>query len=300
MRLLELFAGTGSVGKAFTKYNWDVLGLDITKGHAIKCDILQWDYTTYPPGSFDAIHASPPCTQYSIARTSAKTPRNLTYADELVSRTIEIIQYLQPTIFIIENPYTGLMKSRPVMQALQDYMRVVTYCSYGTQYKKATAIWTNLGHYWIPRPMCAKHNPCVNVVNCRHTTRAQIRHGWTTKQLYVLPHELCMELAKATTEACYTKSPFAPVLSMLHTTTIPYEKRRRVRDAGALKKRGMVLGLVVDFASPHLAVSKHTRRFPELARSACALIKQFYPTPDFSSFSQAAGRLPGRTRFSGP
>ena len=108
MRLLELFAGTGSVGKAFTKYNWDVLGLDITKGHAIKCDILQWDYTAYEPGYFDAVHASPPCTHYSIARTSAKT-------DALVMRTIEIIQYLRPTVWIIENPYAGLMKSRPVM-----------------------------------------------------------------------------------------------------------------------------------------------------------------------------------------
>ena len=87
MKLLELFAGTGSVGKAFTKYNWDVLGLDITKGHAIKCDILQWDYTAYKPGYFDAIHTSPPCTHYSIARTSAKSSRNLTLADALVMRT---------------------------------------------------------------------------------------------------------------------------------------------------------------------------------------------------------------------
>jgi hypothetical protein len=65
---------------------------------------------------------------------------------------------------------------------------------------------------------------------------------------------------------------------MLRTTTIPYEKRLRVRDAGALKKRGMVLGLVVDFAVSHLVVSKHTRRFTELARAACALIKGFYPS----------------------
>ena len=83
MRLLELFAGTGSVGKAFARYGWDVVGLDITKGHAIKCDILQWDYTTYEPGYFDGIHASPPCTEYSIARTTAKTTRNLTHVDAL-------------------------------------------------------------------------------------------------------------------------------------------------------------------------------------------------------------------------
>ena len=85
-----------------------------------------------------------------------------------------------------------------------------------------------------------------------------------------------MEPAKATTEACYTKTPFASMLTMLRKTTIPYEKRLRVRDAGAIKKRGMVLGLVVDYASPNLAVAKHTRRYPEIARSACALIKRFY------------------------
>ena len=95
--------------------------------------------------TFDATHASPPCTQYSIARTAAQTPRSLTYADALVSRTIEIIKYLQPTIFMMENPATGLMKKRPVMGPLQGYMRTVTYCSYGLPYKKATAIWTNLG-----------------------------------------------------------------------------------------------------------------------------------------------------------
>ena len=73
MRLLELHAGTGSVGNAFKQYGWDVVGLDIVRGHAIKCDILHWDYTTYEPGYFDAVHASPPCTQYSMARTIAKT-----------------------------------------------------------------------------------------------------------------------------------------------------------------------------------------------------------------------------------
>jgi hypothetical protein len=104
MRLLELFAGTGSVGKAFQEYGWEVVGLDITRGHAIQSDVLHWDYTIFPRNHFDCIHASPPCTQYSICRTSAKTPRDLVGADALVQRTLDIIEYFQPKVFIIENP----------------------------------------------------------------------------------------------------------------------------------------------------------------------------------------------------
>ena len=199
MRLLELFAGTGSVGRAFRDLGWEVIGLDITRGHAIQTDILKWDYAAaFPEGYFDAIHASPPCTHYSIARTSGKTPRDLVGADALVQRTLDVIAHFKPKIFIIENPHTGLMKSRPVMQHLTPYLRPVTYCKYGTLYKKPTAIWTNLGEHWLARAPCAKANPCNQMVNGSHQSTAQTRSGWTTRQLYVLPAPLCDELAAAT------------------------------------------------------------------------------------------------------
>ena len=43
-------------------------------------DILQWDYKSldFIP---DVIWSSPPCDQYSRARTRARTPRNLALAD---------------------------------------------------------------------------------------------------------------------------------------------------------------------------------------------------------------------------
>jgi site-specific DNA-cytosine methylase len=63
MRLLELFAGTGSVGRAFRELGWEVVSLDIEPGHTIQADVLTWDYRTYPPGYFDCVHASPPCTE---------------------------------------------------------------------------------------------------------------------------------------------------------------------------------------------------------------------------------------------
>ena len=69
MRLLELFAGTGSVGRAFADEGWEVTSLYINPGHTIKCDIMLWDPATYPRDLFDCIHASPPCTEYSIAKT---------------------------------------------------------------------------------------------------------------------------------------------------------------------------------------------------------------------------------------
>jgi hypothetical protein len=202
MRLLELFAGTGSVGKSFLKYKWKVVGLDLEKGHEIQCDILTWDYKKYPVGYFDAIHASPPCIQYSIARTSAKTPRDFVSADKLVRKTLEIIRYFHPTVWIIENPYTGYLRKRPCMKDMARFLRVVCYCKYGKPYKKATAIWTNLGTYWEERPMCNTETPCEFVRNGRHAKSAQYTSGYTTEDLNALPKALCDDLAKATTQAC--------------------------------------------------------------------------------------------------
>ena len=76
MRILELFSGSGSIGQAFRSKGWDVVSLDMDpKTEAdIHEDILSWDHKAFPPGFFDAIWASPCCTQYSCARTNAKTP----------------------------------------------------------------------------------------------------------------------------------------------------------------------------------------------------------------------------------
>jgi site-specific DNA-cytosine methylase len=97
MRLLEVFSGTGSVGKVFGAEGWDVISLDIDpKANAtITADIRTWEYTIYEAGHFDAVWASPVCTHYSRARTTAHTPRDLVWADSLVLRASEIIEYFQ-------------------------------------------------------------------------------------------------------------------------------------------------------------------------------------------------------------
>ena len=91
-RLLELFSGTGSIGKVFRARGWEVVSVDCDAKMqpTIVADIGTFDYKMLG-GYFDAVWCSPPCTQYSIARSHAKTPRDLEGADRLVRRCRDII-----------------------------------------------------------------------------------------------------------------------------------------------------------------------------------------------------------------
>jgi hypothetical protein len=68
MRILDLFSGTHSVANAARPLGHEVVTLDIVLPADIQCDLRQWDHTTYPPGHFDLIVASPLCAVWSNAR----------------------------------------------------------------------------------------------------------------------------------------------------------------------------------------------------------------------------------------
>ena len=206
MRLLELFSGTGSVGRAFERAGWEVVSLDLDpKSDAtITSDILQWDYAVFPPGYFDCVWSSPPCTEYSRARTTSKTPRNLDLADAIVRRTLDIIAHFSPKAWWMENPDSGLLKTRPVVQGL--HRVVVDYCAYGASYRKRTSLWTNVQCQFR---RCEGQGKCPSMEGRAHMQTAQrgpgrvggaLRVGdrCSLDVLHALPSLLCEAIVAAT------------------------------------------------------------------------------------------------------
>ena len=193
--LLELFSGTGSIGRAFRQKGWDVFAVDLDPKAAadLHMDILDLTPAMLPP-QIDCIWASPPCTHYSRARTTARTPRELIGSDKLVQQVLDLVAHYGVPFFM-ENPHSGLFEDREVAQGIP--MQVVDYCRYGTAYRKRTSIWTNTA--WQPaRPLC-RHD-CASSVGLRHASKAQQagRIGGARRsrnELYAVPPELCSEIA---------------------------------------------------------------------------------------------------------
>ena len=142
MNVLELFSGTGSVGKCCKQLDWETVSVDMILPADHKCDIMDFDYKQYPKDYFDIVWASPPCTEYSAMNycRPEKIP-DIEGANKIVKKTLEIIDYFDCEYWFMENPQTGTLKNQSFMKDLPYYD--VDYCKYTNPIRKRTRIWTN-------------------------------------------------------------------------------------------------------------------------------------------------------------
>ena len=156
-------------------------------------DIMRWEYTNFALEPPDFIWFSPPCTHYSIARSKAKTPRDLEGSDAIVQRCLDIITYWRPKWYCMENPQTGLLRKRSVVEGIP--FKDVDYCMYGAPYRKRTRLWTNLT--WTPRPLCTHQKGIHMTAQKGPSKRAgQLIHGdnCSLQTLHSIPVALTREI----------------------------------------------------------------------------------------------------------
>lgn len=172
MKILELFAGTRSIGKAFEKKGHKVFSIEWDK-HFEDIDLYA-DILTVTAndilerfGRPDVIWASPDCTTYSVAAISkhrrkeangnlAPTSEYAQFCDRVNAHVVTMIKELKPRYWFIENPVGGLRK----MDFMKDLPRyTVTYCQYGERRQKPTDIWTNHPDPQF-KPACKRGMPC--------------------------------------------------------------------------------------------------------------------------------------------
>ena len=202
MRVWDLCSGTGSVSRVWADAGHETLTLDVSRKCAqpdICADILTWEYTDFSLAPPDVIWCSPPCIMYSRARTHAKTPRDLDGADALVQRCLDIIDFWHPRFWILENPQTGLLKTRDVIQGLP--WKDVDYCSYQDPVlcRKRTRLWTNCTD-WVPRPPCAHvghpHSAQTGPQRVRGTGLFLPDDVMTLQTLHQVPRALTTEIMR--------------------------------------------------------------------------------------------------------
>lgn len=199
MKIVELFAGTQSFSKVAREMGHDTFTSDIDPNFKTDytVDIMDFDVNRVP-FEVDVVWASPPCETFSVASLGhhwtggkgAYIPKTQSCIDGIdrVKKTIELIDSINPTYFIIENP-RGVLRKMLFMQGFNRH--TVTYCQYGDTRMKPTDIWTNIPG-WDPRPMCKNGAPCHIAAPRGSSTGTQgIK---TYKDRSRVPEELCKEI----------------------------------------------------------------------------------------------------------
>ena len=212
MKLLELFAGSRSIGKEAEQQGYEVFSIDINnfKDIDLVIDILELkkDMIPFTP---DVIWASPPCTYFSVASIGVhwyedhkpKTKEAL-LGMEILNKTLSIFKWYPNAIYFMENPRGKMRKKVSGIDRT-----TITYCSYATDETKVvtmkpTDIWSNHIYDmfnptgWVPRPMCFNGNKKCNHEEAPRGSITGVQGLKGNYERSKIPKELCKEIIKST------------------------------------------------------------------------------------------------------
>jgi site-specific DNA-cytosine methylase len=205
LKVLELFAGTQSVGRVFKERGHEVFSVEWDREFEdidLYADVgeLTAQEIIDKFGRPDVIWASPDCTTYSVAAISKhrvlnKETKNLDpvtdyakFCDNVNKHVIDLIKELKPKYWFIENPRGGLRK----MSFMRDLPRyTVTYCQYGDSRMKPTDIWTNHPSPEF-KPPCKNGDPCHVPAPRGSRTGTQGINGHKNRSR--IPTQLCQHI----------------------------------------------------------------------------------------------------------
>tara|TARA_R110000824_G_scaffold6760_2_gene31172 strand:+ start:444 stop:1088 length:645 start_codon:yes stop_codon:yes gene_type:complete len=203
LKVLELFAGSRSIGKVADELGYEVFSVDINNFEGIDLakdiEFITKDDIPFVP---DVIWASPPCTTYSIAaishhRDMGKPKTDFAAkSDRLVLNTLKLIKEYNCKYFI-ENP-RGYLRKMDFMLGVPK--TTVWYCRYGDTRAKPTDIWSNHIHSlfnmqgWQPRLECFNGNKKCHHQSAPRGSRTGTQGMKNNYERSKIPYQLCKEI----------------------------------------------------------------------------------------------------------
>lgn len=173
--ILDLCGGTGSWSKPYKEAGYDVKLITLPKydlfdthTHTRMIEFRNSFTEEIEAVNADEVYgilAAPTCTMFSLARTTAKTPRDFESGMKLVEKCLEIIWYCRASnnsalkFWALENPqgYLRQFLGRPPFTFSPE--------EYGENYTKKTDIW---GYFNIPKKNPYRLSPDEQLLSYRN------------------------------------------------------------------------------------------------------------------------------------
>ena len=196
MVILDIFCGSQTLASTLRADGHNVVTVDIKQCHNTaklthKVDILNFDYTVYPPDYFDFAFIGLPCTTFSKAAAYFHFYKNLIPRTPqahtsilILGKIYELLKYFNFPPFILENPQGGLrnnffFKNHCYFSTLLTYSTSLGVFGFPTQ--KKTDLFTNFDHLIL--------FPTSYRVNGRYQKKNL--DNMTTKQKSSYPKSFC-------------------------------------------------------------------------------------------------------------